>query len=192
MSTLAVRAVGFCAHYSPPGDWAFDFALGLARAHMLRLNVFHFLVDPYDPEARPPRALSREQRAALAIRLERDLRLYYDARLGDYLDAGFRLCDDPEWTELHRCLTRREFQVLVLGYPHEAASFGGVPIREFATSFVCPVVLVGPGSPHEIHLNEPAALLDDALGLAGRLYVPLRAAPSRKDENGIAARRRGA
>jgi hypothetical protein len=178
MSTLTVRAVGFCAHYSPAGDWAFDLALELARARQLRLNVFHFLVDPYDPEARPPNGLSREQCAALAIRLERDLRLYYDARLGDYLDAGFRLCDDPEWTELHRCLTRREFQVLVLGYPHEAATFGGVPIRDFATSFVCPVVLVGPDSPDEIHLNEPAVLIEDGLGLAGRLYVPLRAARS--------------
>jgi hypothetical protein len=175
MSTLTVRAVGFCAHYSPAGDWAFDFALGLARARGLRLNVFHFLVDPYDPEARPPRGLSREQRAARAVRLERDLRLYYDPRLGDYLDAGFRLCDDPEWTELHRCLTRREFQVLVLGYPREEATFGGVPVTDFATSFICPVVLVGPGSPGEIHLNEPAALIDDAVGLAGRPYVPLRA-----------------
>jgi hypothetical protein len=177
MSTLTVRAVGFCAHYSPAGDWAFDLALELARARQLRLNVFHFLVDPYDPEARPPRSLSREQRAALAIRLERDLRLYYDARLGDYLDAGFRLCDDREWTELHRCLTRREFQVLVLGYPHQGATFGGVPISDFATSFVCPVVLVGPGSPDEIHLNQPATLIDNALGLAGRPYVPLLANP---------------
>jgi hypothetical protein len=184
MSTLAVRAVGFCAHYSPAGDWAFDLALELARARGLRLNVFHFLVDPYDPEARPPRGLSREQRAALAVRLERDLRLYYDARLGDYLEAGFRLCDDPEWTELHRCLTRREFQVLVLGYPHEAATFGGVPIRDFATSFVCPVVLVGPGSREEIQLNEPAALIDDGLGLGGRPYVPLRAASTEEGREG--------
>jgi hypothetical protein len=37
------------------------------------------------------------------------------------------------------------------------------------------VVLVGPASPDEIHLNEPAALIDDALGLAGRSYAALRA-----------------
>jgi len=125
-----------------------------------------------------PESLSPEERAALAIRLERDLRLYYDDRLGDYLDAGFRLCEDPEWTELHRCLTKREFQVLVLGYPHEGASFGGVPIEEFVTSFVCPVVLVGPRSPLDIRLNEPAALIEDKLDLAGRRFERLRAARS--------------
>lgn len=176
MSTFAVRSIGFCAHYSPQGDWAFEFALGLAMARSVRLNVFHFLADPYDPGARAPRGLSAEEKAALAIRLERDLRLYYDARLGDYLDAGFRLCEDPEWTELHRCLTKREFQVLVLGYPREGATFGGVPIDEFVTNFVCPVVLVGPRSPFDIRLNEPAALIHDKLGLAARQFIRLRAA----------------
>ena len=175
MSTFAVRAIGFCAHYSRQGDWAFDFALSLARSRALRLNVFHFLVDPYDPEARPPAGLTRGERAALAVRLERDLRLYYDPRLGDYLDAGFRLCEDPEWTELHRCLTKREFQVLVLGCPREGTRFGGVPIEEFVSRFVSPVVLVGPGSPREIRLNPPAALIRDRLGLADWQYVPVRA-----------------
>ena len=174
MSTFAVRAVGFCAHYSRQGDWAFEFALRLARAGSLRLNVFHFLVDPYDPEARPPADLTPDGRAALAIQLERELRLYYDRRLGDYLDAGFRLCEDPEWTELHRCLTKREFQVLVLGYPREESRFGGVPIEEFASSFVSPVVLVGPGSRRELRLNPPAALISERLGLADCQYGPVR------------------
>ncbi len=178
MSTCSIRAIGFCAHYSPQGDWAFDLALRLARSRGLRLNVFHFLADPYDPEARSPRHLSAAERAALAIRLERDLRMYYDARLGDYLDAGFRLCDDPEWTELHRCLTRREFQLLVLGYPYQDARFGGVPIEDFATSFVCPAVLVGPSSPLDVHLNEPAALIADTLDFAGHGYHALRASSS--------------
>lgn len=174
MSTFSVRAIGFCAHYSLQGDWAFDFALRLARAGSLRLNVFHFLVDPYDREASPPARLSADERAALAIQMERDLRVYYDSRLGDYLDAGFRLCEDPEWTELHRCLTKREFQVLVLGYPHEGAHFGGVPIEEFVSRFVSPVVLVGPGSSREIRLNPPAALISDRLGLARWQYASVR------------------
>jgi len=175
MSTFSIRAIGFCAHYSSQGDWAFDLALRLARSRGLRLNVFHFLADPYDPEARIPRGLPAAERAALAIRLERDLRLYYDERLGDYLDAGFRLCEVPEWTELHRCLTKREFQLLVLGYPHQGARFGGVAIEEFVTSFVCPVVLVGPSSPLDIHLNEPAALISDKLGFGDRGFHALRA-----------------
>jgi hypothetical protein len=178
MSTFAIRAIGFCAHYSPQGDWAFDLALRLARSRGLRLNIFHFLADPYRAEGRHPESLPAAERAALAIRLERDLRLYYDARLGDYLDAGFRLCEDPEWTELHRCLTKREFQLLVLGYPQQGATFGGVPIEEFVTRFVCPAVLVGPSSPLDVHLNEPAVLIADKLGLAAHGYTPLRAETS--------------
>jgi hypothetical protein len=175
MTTIAVRAIGFCAHYSRQGDWAFDFALRLARAGSLRLNVFHFLVDPYGPVTGPLTGLTPDERATLAIRLERALRLYYDTRLGDYLDAGFRLCEDPEWTELHRCLTKREFQVLVLGYPHVRAQFGGLPIEEFVSRFVSPVVLVGPGSPREIRLNPPAAMIRDGIGLASWQYSPTRA-----------------
>ena len=43
MTTTAIESVGFCAHYSPQGDWAFDFALRLASRNSKRLNVFHFL-----------------------------------------------------------------------------------------------------------------------------------------------------
>ncbi len=100
-------------------------------------------------------------------------------RLGDYLDAGFRVCEDEEWTELHRCLCTREFQVLVLGVPGYDAVFGGQPIADFARGFVCPVVLVGPNRPETIHLNDPAALLTDALGLEPCTWVRLsRAATS--------------
>jgi hypothetical protein len=43
--------------------------------------------------------------------------------------------------------------------------FGGRPIGDFARSFVCPMVLVGPARPDEICLNDPATLLADALAL---------------------------
>ncbi len=192
MSTFAVRAIGFCAQYSPQGDWAFDFALRLARARSVRLNVFHFLTNPYDPGARMPESLSRGERSALAIRLERELRLYYDARLGDYLDAGFRLCEDPEWTELHRCLTKREFQVLVLGYPHEGATFGGVPIEEFVTQLRLPG---GPGGselsarPAPERAGGPASATSWAwpIGTTSRCERP---APQSSGERDCASRRR--
>jgi hypothetical protein len=166
MTIPTLNAVGFCAHYSEAGDWAFEYALQLAREHGVQLNVFHFLADPYDPAARPP-DLSRQERADLIIQKERELRLYYDRLAGDYLDVGFRLCEDNEWTELHRCLLIREFQILVLAYPEWHASFAGRPLEEFAEAFVCPVVLVGPVSRRQYHLNRPAALLADQLHLEG-------------------------
>jgi hypothetical protein len=165
MTIPTLNAVGFCAHYSEQGDWAFDYALELSRMHGIQLNVFHFLADPYDPDARPPTGLSREEFAELVIKKERELRLYYDERAGDYLEVGFRLCEDNSWRELHRCLVKREFQVLVLGYPVLNARFGRKPLEEFAEGFACPVVLVGPHDPRQLHINATAALISAKLGL---------------------------
>ena len=166
MTIPRLNAIGFCAHYSKQGDWAFDYALRLTRMHGIQLNVFHFLSDPYDPDSEPPRDLPRDELNRLIVERERELRLYYDERAGDYLQVGFRLCEDNEWTELHRCLVDREFQILVLGYVGENATFAGKPIQEFAESFICPVVLVGPDSPRQFHLNAGAALMHEKLGLA--------------------------
>jgi hypothetical protein len=165
MAIPTLNAVGFCAHYSDQGDWAFDYALRLARLHQVRLNVFHFLTDPYDPGDNSAEFLPAPERAKLAIDRERELRLYYDGRAGDYLDVGFRLCEHAEWLELHRCLVVREFQVLVLGRTHRGVMFGRRPIEEFADSFICPVVLVGPDRPGQFRLNPPARVILDKLGM---------------------------
>jgi hypothetical protein len=159
MTTATFKAVGYCTHYSKQGDWAFAYALDLSQRHHLKLNVFHFLEDPYNPGDTNARQLSKVQRTELAIERERELRLYYDSLAGDYLDIGFRLCEDREWTELHRCLIIREFQVLIMGYPNEQATFAGRPIEEFANCFICPVVLIGPDQPNQFKLNAPATLL---------------------------------
>lgn len=165
MTIPAINAVGFCAHYSREGDWAFDFAMHLAVSQQKRLNIFHFRADPYNPEDEGPIGLSKEQYDQFLIEREKEMRLYYDTRLGDYVDAGFRLCEDNEWTELHRCLYGHEFQVLVLGVPRPEATFAGRPIQEFAASFACPLILVGPDSKDEIRLNRPAALMAEKFGL---------------------------
>jgi len=166
MTITTIRAVGFCAHYSAPGDWAFDFALRLAQRQSLPLNVFHFLSDPYDPTDDTSQVVTGEARTRLAIAREKELRLYYDSKAGEYLDVGFRLCEDNEWTELHRCLLLRQFQILVLGYPTPVASFAGKPIEEFADCFVSPTVLVGPHHSGQYHLNSRAALIADQISLA--------------------------
>jgi hypothetical protein len=165
MAIPTLNAIGFCAHYSEQGDWAFDYALELSRRHGIQLNVFHFLADPYDPDDVPPRGLPRAELNRLVAERERELRMYYDDRAGDYLEVGFRLCEDNEWTELHRCLVDREFQILVLGFVEMDSRFAGKPMEEFAESFVCPVVLVGPDHPRQFHLNSAAVLISEKLGL---------------------------
>lgn len=168
MTRQGLYAVGFCAHYSEQGDWAFKHALKLSESHGLQLNVFHFLENPYDPSDMSGSNLAPDERARIAIERERELRLYYDRRAGDYLDVGFRFCEDNEWTELHRCLLVREFQVLVLANITPNCVFAGKPIEEFAHAFVSPVVLVGPEGPDQIRLNSRAALITHELGLAGQ------------------------
>jgi hypothetical protein len=165
MTTQSIYAVGFCAHYSAAGDWAFNYALRLSKNNDLQLNVFHFLANPYDPLDDPVKEFSREERARLVIERERELRMYYDKLAGEYLNVGFRLCEDNEWTELHRCLLIREFQVLVLGYISPDAIFAGKPIEEFANSFISPVVLVGPKRPDQFRLNSRATIMADKLDL---------------------------
>jgi hypothetical protein len=171
MAITSVNSVGFCAHYSEPGDWAFDYALRLARQYKVKLGVFHFLSDPYDPGDHRAESLSPAERTQLAIEREKELRLYYDVRAGEYLDVGFRLCEHREWLELHHCLIVREFQVLVLGYVSEHATFGRRPIEEFAESFACPVVLVGPSRPNQFWLNSPARLIADKLGVGCEVWA---------------------
>lgn len=165
MTIPRIDSIGFCAHYSPQGDWAFDYALRLSENRGLQLNVFHFLCDPYDPRDDPDECISKRDLSQIAFEKERELRMYYDRLAGDYLEVGFRLCFDNSWRELHRCLTAHEFQLLVLAKPVEPTIFCGKQIEEFANNFVSPVVLVGPRGPGQIQLNSRAALLQDRLGL---------------------------
>jgi len=170
---ISLEAVGFCAHYSEQGDWAFQYALGLAQQLSLSLNVFHFLSDPYVSNDQSAVSLTDEERNRLIIEREKKMRLYYDSRAGDYLNVGFRLCEDTEWIELHKCLMKKEFQVLVLGYTSHEAQFAGKPIQDFCNAFVSPVVLVGPERSNQYRLNKPAALIVDKLGLSTLHWEPV-------------------
>ncbi len=129
MTIPRLNSVGFCAHYSEQGDWAFDYALGLCREGRMQLNVFHFLSSPYEPDDGRMKELPHDELERIAVEREREMRLYYDRRAGDYLEVGFRLCYDDSWTELHRCLMIREFQLLVLAVPDRPPVFRGNPSR---------------------------------------------------------------
>jgi len=170
MTKQGLYAIGFCAHYSQQGDWAFECALRLAQNNGLQLNVFHFLEDPYNPSDDTGKNLSAGERTKIAIERERELRLYYDKRAGDYLNVGFRFCEDNEWTELHRCLLVREFQVLVLAHISPGCMFAGKPIEDFAHAFVAPVVLVGPDKSDQLHLNSRAAMITHELELSDQAW----------------------
>jgi hypothetical protein len=153
MTTIAVRDVGFCAEFSPQGDWAFDYALSLARSLEIGLKVFHLPGRAWDAIDVPQ--MSAEQSEAL----DRRVREYYEPRLGDFVDVGFRVCEGFADRELRRCLMDREYQVLVLAYRDFGIQFAGRTIEEFAYAFNGPVVMVGPDRPGQFFVNPSAALL---------------------------------
>ena len=157
-----MSGVGLCAVFSRQGDWAFDYALALARRYQTKLNIFHFLESPYtlrrdlvfvDVE----KTLTAPVTPELIVEKDREIREMFDERLGDYVNVGFRMCEGNDEWELKRCFRQGAYEVLVIGYNHKGAAFGGKePIESFATKFKAPVVLVGPENPDSFYLNEPA------------------------------------
>jgi len=161
-SGVITQGVGLCAIFSRQGDWAFDYALALARHHETRLNIFHFLESPYRLRrdvvfTDAARTTTEHVTPDLLVRKEREMRELFDDRLGDYTDVGFRLCEgNSEW-ELKKCFKRGRYEVLVIGYNAKGADFGSsTTIESFASRFKSPVVLVGPDAPDSFYLNDRA------------------------------------
>lgn len=154
--------VGLCATFSRQGDWAFDYALALARHHGTRLNIFHFLESPYRLRrdvvfSDAGKTTTERVTPDFIARKDHEMREKFDSRLGNYVDVGFKLCEgNSEW-ELKKCFKRGQYEVLVIGYNEKGADFGGTTsIEYFASEFKAPVVLVGPDAPDSFHINRLA------------------------------------
>ncbi len=157
-----MNGIGLCALFSRQGDWAFDYALGLARNHKTRLNIFHFLESPYmlrrdvvfvDADKKETVKVTPD----LINKKDREMREMFDPRLGDYVDVGFRLCEGNDEVELRKCFKKGDYEVLVIGYNEKGAAFGGsTTIEAFAEKFHGPVVLVGPDAADSFYINQPA------------------------------------
>jgi len=169
MTTMAMKDVGFCAHFSRRGDWAFEFALSLAKRLENRLNIFYFPQLDWPSSSQPTGKLGDDELVAL----DRRVREYYEDKLGDFVEVGFRVCEDLMDTELRRCLFRREYQVMVLAHLGHGARFGDDSIEAFAYRFNGPIMLVGPDRPDQLYLNPPAQLVSWQLGLSEDGCTPL-------------------
>jgi hypothetical protein len=167
MTVQRLFGIGYCARLDRVGDWAFDLALSLARRHDIVLDVF-FFPEPFGQShlSRGRRGESLVMSGEEKVELEKRVRLYYDERLGDFVNVGFRLCEGDEEPELRRCLImRREYDVLVLPYPSRNLHLGGRPIEEFAQAMPCPTILVGPDREDRLFINSTARIWIDRLGL---------------------------
>ena len=174
-----MNGIGLAAFFSQQGDWAFDYALKLAREYKTRLNVFQFLQSPYalrrdvvfvDAEKTKTAPVTDE----LIAEKDKELRMTYDDRLGDYVDVGFRLCEGSDSWELKKCFKRGDYEVLVIGYQQKGADFGGTTtIEEFAKKFHGPLVLIGPDSSEQFFVNEKAKEMIDKLFIPEGKWEPL-------------------
>ncbi len=158
-----MNGIGLCAIFSRQGDWAFDYALNLARHYKCKLNIFHFLESPYmlrrdvvfvDAEKTETAPVSPE----LIAKKDKELRESFEDRLGDYVEVGFRLCEGNNEWELRKCFKKGDYEILVIGYNAKHADFGGTTtIEEFGAKFKGPLVLVGPEQADSYYLNGEAA-----------------------------------
>jgi hypothetical protein len=174
------KGVGICALFSPQGDWAFDYALALARHHSTGLYIFHFLSSPYmlrrdvvfvDAEHKVTGRVTPE----LIVQKDREFRERFEERLGDYVNVGFRLCEGNSEVELRKCFRKMQYEVLVVGYEGRGAHFGDQStVEEFAEKFKGPVVLVGPDASDAFHFNKAATGRLGDLMLGGGTWTPIR------------------
>ncbi|MBI5116578.1 universal stress protein [Candidatus Poribacteria bacterium] len=174
MTTVGVNDIGLCAHFSQKGDWAFDFAFRVARESKCQLNIFYFLRSPYEKYSEPlgpPRKIEDK----ILVQTDRRVREYYDKCLGEFVDVGFKVCEESRHAkELRTCLMHREYQLLVVPYLEKGITFGNIPIEEFAYRFQAPVVLVGPDRADQYFLNPPAVLILDRMNLPAGSWQEIR------------------
>jgi len=165
-----MKSIGLCSHYSRQGDWAFNYAFGLAEAKDIQLNIFHWMESPF--RFRREYVYSDENKEKiervtdeLKSKKELELREYYESRLGDFVKVGFKLCEGNEGSELAKCLRDDKYDLLIMGYVEEGADFGGQVVEKFAAKFKAPVIMVGPNKPNSFHLNQQAADIVDQLNI---------------------------
>ena len=176
MTTPRIEKVGLVFHRSEVGDWALSAALQVARARHTALNVYHFLLSPYEVpyEVTPADLSTPTYDSATLTKEERQLREYFEERLGDFDDVRFRVCESGRHNqELRRCLLHREYQLLVIPWPRQNVNFGNMTIEEFAYRFASPVMLVGPERPDQVRLNAFASVMDGANALLVGPWQPV-------------------
>lgn len=167
-----MTTIGLCTHFSETDEWAFEYALKLAKKQAWQLNICHWLYSPY--------LLRRDQIQDVLVgdeevhtvtpdllnTLELRLREYFDPKLGDFTDVAFKLCEGQYQVELVRCFRKNLLDLVVMGYPSESDSDTiEQPIEEFALKCACPILLVGRDGPQTFLLNPTIIPMLDQLDL---------------------------
>src|SRR5690606_38587424 len=94
----------------------------------------------------------------LITKLEKQLRMYYDPKLGDFTNAAFKLCEGQYQVELVRCFRKHLLDLVVMGYQPsgEESGPGNLPLEEFAKKLSYPLIIAGRDGPGTYLLNRKA------------------------------------
>lgn len=168
-----MTTIGFCTHFNQTDEWAFNFALQLARRNHWQMIICHWLQSPYslrrdlvnDDLFSPKNTVPVDEK--LLVKLEYQLREYYDPKLGDFTDVAFKLCEGNYQVELNRCFRQNLLDLVVMGYQpfQEAQEHSDKPQELFASEFDFPIILVGAEGPQNYLINQKALALKDSLYL---------------------------
>jgi len=158
-----MKSIGLCTHFSQTDEWAFNFALDLARKNKWQLTICHWLNSPYNLRrdmVYPSLQQDGEPQPAtpeLLTKLELELRQHFEPKLGDFTDVAFKLCEGMYQVELARCFRQNLLDLVVIGYPSDdLMNSSEQPLEDFAARLNHPLVIVGPGGPDRFLLNQAA------------------------------------
>ena len=169
-----MTTLGLCTNFTQSDEWAFEYALQLARKRGWQLNICHWLNSPYTlrrdivgDDLFAPAGLQTVT-PALLTRLELQLRQYFDTRLGDFTNVAFKLCEGQYQVELIRCMRNHLLDLVVMGYQPEIneAFETWQPLEGFTANLPYPMVLVGHDGPQSYLINAKA------LGWQTQLEMP--------------------
>jgi hypothetical protein len=168
-----MKTIGFCTHFSQSDAWAFDFALDLARQRNWQLNICHWLNSPYNLRrdivytSLFDKGETQHISPSMLTSLELKLRQYYEPKLCDFTQVGFKLCEGMYQVELSRCFRQNLLDLVVMGYQSASDQeiSGEQPIEEFAQNLNYPLVIVGPQKVDQFRLNQSALAFFDEYGI---------------------------
>lgn len=159
-----MTTIGLCTHFSQSDEWAFEYALKVAKENQWKMIICHWLESPYslrrdmveDDLFQPTSTVPVDEK--LLVKLEYQLREYYDQKLGDFTDVAFKLCEGNYQVELTRCFRQNLLDLVVMGYQpqqddHESSD---QPQELFALDCDFPLIIVGAEGPGSFLINPKA------------------------------------
>lgn len=168
-----MKTVGFCTHFTATDEWAFQYALNLARGQQWRLNICHWLASPFTIRRDVVYAdlFAHDQIVTVTpvrlVQLERRLREFYEPQLDDFTEVGVKLCEGQYQVELVRCFRQQQLDLAVMGYQPapDIAALSDQSVEAFAAGLPYPMIVVGVDGPGTFLINQAAVNLPDQLVL---------------------------